>query len=192
MVYCAFLVEHRDTNGASLMTDQPPEKFRAWVTQDWQVNAPRRDSGLVLAWFRLAQWSRPRWGLLGTIIGELYHLFCVVFLAIELRPETEVGPNMWFPHPYNIVIHSNVRIGSSCMIRHGVTIGNTAGMDGGDTAVPVIGDHVEMGPGCVVVGGIHIGDGARIAANAFVGSDVPAGAMAIGNPARILRAETSE
>jgi serine O-acetyltransferase len=41
-----------------------------------------------------------------------------------------------------------------------------------------------------VLGGFSVGDGARIGSNAVVVKDVPAGATAVGNPARILHKET--
>ncbi len=57
-----------------------------------------------------------------------------------------------------------------------------------DGGVPTIGDDVFIGAGAVVLGAIHIGQGARIAANSLVLTDVPAGAMAIGVPAKIYPA----
>ncbi|WP_225883490.1 hypothetical protein [Sphingomonas aliaeris] len=44
-----------------------------------------------------------------------------------------------------------------------------------------------MGAGAKLLGPIHIGAHARIGANAVVLCDVPEGATAVGNPARIVR-----
>jgi serine O-acetyltransferase len=52
--------------------------------------------------------------------------------------------------------------------------------------VPRLGGHVDVGAGAKLIGPITIGDHARIGANAVVTRDVPAGATAVGIPARIL------
>lgn len=50
----------------------------------------------------------------------------------------------------------------------------------------VIEDNVMIGAGAVVLNNVHIGKGAKIGANAVVVGDVPAGATAVGIPARII------
>jgi serine O-acetyltransferase len=47
---------------------------------------------------------------------------------------------------------------------------------------------VFIGTGAAVLGAVTVGDGARIGANAVVLQDVPAGATAVGVPARVLSA----
>lgn len=54
----------------------------------------------------------------------------------------------------------------------------------GDT---VIGNDVWIGQNCTIMPGVRIGDGAIIGANATVASDIPAYAVAVGNPARVIR-----
>lgn len=51
----------------------------------------------------------------------------------------------------------------------------------------VIGDHVLVGFGAVVLKGVTIGDGAVIASGAVVTRDIPAGCLAAGVPARVIR-----
>lgn len=51
----------------------------------------------------------------------------------------------------------------------------------------VIGNDVWLGSSCTILSGVSIGDGAVIAANATVTKDVPAYAIAAGNPARVVR-----
>ncbi len=48
---------------------------------------------------------------------------------------------------------------------------------------------VVLMAGTKILGPVTIGDGARIGANAVVLDDVPAGALAVGNPARVIRQE---
>jgi serine O-acetyltransferase len=62
----------------------------------------------------------------------------------------------------------------------------TLGRAGLDHVYPVIGNGVEIGAGASILGAIHIGDGARIGANSVVLKDVPAGAVAVGAPARVI------
>jgi len=54
---------------------------------------------------------------------------------------------------------------------------------------PIIGKDVYIGTGtgAVILGEVTIGDGARIAANSLVITDVPPGATAIGVPARVMK-----
>lgn len=76
-----------------------------------------------------------------------------------------------FPHGLNgIIISPYAIIGKNAYIFQQVTIGD----DGIDCHnVPVIGDNVTLYAGAKVVGKIHIGDGAKIGANAVVNFDVP-------------------
>lgn len=50
----------------------------------------------------------------------------------------------------------------------------------------VIGNHVFIGAGSIILPGVHIGDGAVIAAGSVVTHDVPAGVLVGGNPAKTL------
>lgn len=81
-----------------------------------------------------------------------------------------------------VVIHKNAIIGDDCTIGQNVTIGRNPG----DARVPRLGDRVYVGAGAVIVGEIEIGNDARIGANSVVLVSVPAGALAVGVPARII------
>lgn len=60
--------------------------------------------------------------------------------------------------------------------------------DGKEFAAPVrIGKNVWIGGGAVILPGITVGDGAVIGAGAVVTKDVAAYAVAVGNPARVIR-----
>jgi len=51
---------------------------------------------------------------------------------------------------------------------------------------PVVGDDVYIGTGATLVGKIKVGNGAKIAANTLVMSNIPAGATVMGVPGRII------
>jgi len=102
--------------------------------------------------------------------------------GISIPKSVEVGPGLRVYHFGNIFVHSDTKIGARCTLRQGVTIGNRR--EGGPA--PVIEDDVEFGAYSQVLGGIRIGRGAKIGAMSVVLTDVPAGATAVGVPARIL------
>ncbi|WP_063816484.1 serine O-acetyltransferase [Pedosphaera parvula] len=80
------------------------------------------------------------------------------------------------PHPYGIVIHSQAILGEGVVILHQVTIGAR----NVDDLAPVIEDHVFIGAGAKVLGGIKIGRHSIIGANAVVTRDIPPGSTVIG------------
>jgi maltose O-acetyltransferase len=57
-----------------------------------------------------------------------------------------------------------------------------------EAAAPIaIGDNVWLGGGAIVLPGVTIGEDSVIGAGAVVTNDIPAGVVAIGSPARIVR-----
>ena len=61
--------------------------------------------------------------------------------------------------------------------------------DKGAKRHPTLGRGVIVGANSQVLGGFTVGDGARIGSGAVVVKPVPAGATAVGNPARIIQAD---
>jgi len=65
--------------------------------------------------------------------------------------------------------------------------------DAGIEPMPVrVGKGVWVGYGAMLCPGIRVGDGAVIGMGAVVTEDIPSGAVAGGNPARVLRARDPE
>ncbi|WP_214473862.1 CatB-related O-acetyltransferase [Mesorhizobium sp. dw_380] len=50
-----------------------------------------------------------------------------------------------------------------------------------------VGNDVWLGARCVILSGVTIGDGAAIGAGSIVTKDIPPYAVAVGNPARVIR-----
>lgn len=132
----------------------------------------------AMFWFRFGAWcTQKRIPLMkGLIYRHLYRNF-----GLEIDPGAEVGGGLYIAHTVGCVIHAS-RIGQNCSIISAVTIGMRNKWE-----FPEIDDNVFIGAGARVLGGIHIGEGAVIGANAVVIDHVPAGATAVGIPAKILK-----
>ncbi len=105
---------------------------------------------------------------------------------INLHPDAEIGPGMLIPHVGPIQIVPWAKIGADCAIHHVCTIG--AGSRPGS---PTIGDHVMIGCHTCILGPVSVGDGAKIGAGAVVVNDIPAGATAVGVPAKVVSSKQS-
>jgi len=114
---------------------------------------------------------------------RLLHKLVEITTGIKIPASCEIGAGLYVGHFGTIILHSDVKLGRGCSLSQDTTIGTRAL---GSTGVPVIGDGVYLGAGCRVLGPIRVGDGAAIGANAVVLHDVPAGATAVGVPARVV------
>lgn len=121
----------------------------------------------------------PLWAL-HVVLSKLAEMLCGVTIGVSAK----IGRRLVIEHSGAIVVHGNAVLGDDCIIRQGVTIGNRY-MDKPFDA-PVIGHRVNIGAGAKILGAVRIGDDAEIGANAVVLKDVPAGAVAVGVPARII------
>jgi putative colanic acid biosynthesis acetyltransferase WcaB len=167
--------------------------LRAWVFQDWAVNHGSPVHQMLLAWFRLAQFARGRWGIMGrVVVAAPYTVITALLLSMELPVTATVGPRLRLYHKHAIVIHANAVIGSDCHLRQGVTIGNKTDRKGNDLGTATIGNGVDFGAHCVVIGPIHVGDYARIGALAVVTKPVPDYGIVVGNPGRVIRVDNQD
>ncbi len=153
------------------------------LLQDWAVNSSGK-SKVIMVLVRVAQEARRRGGPFGKIAIGVYKVLTTWILGVEIPPETQIGRRCQLLHPVAIVINGGARIGTGVTIRNSVTIGNVVDKHGIASASPVIGDDVELGAGCLVLGPITIGAGARVGAGSVVVKDVEPGATVVGNPAR--------
>lgn len=102
-----------------------------------------------------------------------------VLTGISIPPGV-FGPGLSIAHVGSIVVNDRARIGSWCRIHSATNIGVH------DGAAPTIGSHVYIAPGAVLFGGITVGDGACVGANAVVHGDVPSRVTVAGVPARVV------
>jgi serine O-acetyltransferase len=124
-------------------------------------------------------------GLIRSVQLKFYWLIFRIIetlTGISLPPATRIGPGLRIHHFGNIIVNPDAIIGCNCTLRQGVTIGNL--IEHGPS--PVIEDDVEFGAYAQALGGIRIASRAKIGAMSVVLCDVPAGATAVGIPARII------
>ncbi len=111
--------------------------------------------------------------------------------GIEIHPGAKLGERVFFDHAMGTVVGETAEIGDGCTIYQGVTLGGTS-LYKGAKRHPTLGRDVVVSAGAKVLGGFLVGDGAKIGSNAVVIKPVPAGATAVGIPARIIPSKTGE
>jgi serine O-acetyltransferase len=124
-----------------------------------------------------------REGLLGIvymILNKLAEIFC----GISIGSTARIGRRLSIEHHGCIVIHGSSVIGDDCLIRHGVTLGNSGYND--PLGAPTVGSRVQIGAGAKLLGRITVGNDVIIGANAVVVRDVPDNSVVGGVPARPL------
>jgi serine O-acetyltransferase len=158
------------------------------IREDFQAHGrdPWRQGLWAMAVFRFGRWRyRVRPAALRKPLSLAYRLLKLavqITTGIDLPCETRVGRRLVIEHFGGIVVSGDTVIGDDVRLRQGVTLGlRRTGLPG----APVIGHRVDIGAGAKILGPVHIGDDAVIGANAVVLCDVPAGALAVGIPARI-------
>jgi serine acetyltransferase len=102
--------------------------------------------------------------------------------GITLPCTTKLGRRVRLWHHGGMIIGARA-IGSDVQIRQNTTIGVAHAWREED--LPIIEDGVDIGCGASILGPVVVGRGAKLGANAVVLEDVPEGATATGNPARI-------
>ncbi|HSI59614.1 MAG TPA: serine O-acetyltransferase, partial [Ideonella sp.] len=111
-----------------------------------------------------------------------------MFTGIEIHPGATIGRRVFIDHGMGVVIGEMTEIGDGCTIYQGVTLGGTSLVKGAKRH-PTLGANVIIGAHAAVLGGFTVGEGARVGSSAVVTKPVPAGATAVGNPARIIAAQ---
>lgn len=118
-------------------------------------------------------------------------------MTIEARGLLDVGAGTIFGHHVTLGVNERVSIGDDCLIAEMVAIRDhdhrhdrldVPIRDQGSVSAPVtIGRNVWLGGKVTVLKGVTIGDNAIVGANAVVSRDIPANAIAVGVPARVIR-----
>lgn len=139
-------------------------------------------------WHRPAHWCWThglKW--LGRFVSHIGRWLT----GIEIHPGAVIGERVFIDHGMGVVIGETAVVGDGCTIYHGVTLGGTS-LYKGAKRHPTLGRNVVVAAGAKVLGGFEVGDGAKIGSNAVVLKPVPAGATAVGIPARIIMSKPDE
>lgn len=113
----------------------------------------------------------------------------IVLFGIEISPRCEIGGGLFLPHTVGTVIGA-ARMGRNITIFQGVTLGaKDVDMTFEVSLRPCVEDDVTLGAGSKILGGITIGRGCRVGANAVVITDIEPGTKVVGIPAMPIPAK---
>jgi serine O-acetyltransferase len=98
--------------------------------------------------------------------------------STDVSPFARIGPGLYMPHPFGIVLAPNIEIGRNAVIQHLVTITPAVTENWlpgkGVVLTTQLGDDVTVFPQSLVIGPVVVGDRAIISARSLVTRDVPA------------------
>jgi serine O-acetyltransferase len=112
-----------------------------------------------------------------------------IVTGICIPRECNIAEGLYIGHFGSIILPRYGRIGRNCNIGQNVTIGIV--VKGAKRWTPTIGNRVFIGAHSVVVGNVTIGDDAMVCAGSVVVRSVPARAVVMGNPAKVISYEGS-
>jgi serine O-acetyltransferase len=177
------------------LSDQLWQTLRADVYRyrgqaDWRsfLSAYLREPGFRFTYYlRKVAFYSPRkweWGIFGYIYNRILLNHYRFRYGFEISPTTSICLGLYLGHFGGIVISPCAILGSNIKIAQGVTIG--AESRGRRTGAPTLEDRVWVGAHAIIVGKVTIGTEALIAPGAFVNFDVPAKAVVLGNPGKVV------
>ncbi len=134
--------------------------------------------------YRLSHWLWVR-GM--PFVPRMISQFARWLTGVEIHPAAKIGTGFFIDHGMGVVIGETAEIGNYVTLFQGVTLGGT-GKERGKRH-PTLGNHVVVGAGAKILGGIRIGDNVKIGANSVVLKSVPANSTVIGVPARVIKME---
>jgi acetyltransferase-like isoleucine patch superfamily enzyme len=132
--------------------------------------------------------------------GRRLYLYPGLYWETRGQALIEIGDEVVMSRGVHLVAFSGIRIGAGSMIgeysslrdaNHRVSAETDLRWAGHEGRPIEIGRQVWIGRGVTVLPGVRIGDGAVIGANAVVNQDIPAGAVAVGVPARVIRGNSA-
>ena len=139
----------------------------------------------ALVFYRLGHYFYgKKLGFLASLCQRLMHHLCSCYI----HPAAKIGTGFLIALVGGIVVGVGTIIGNNCDIRQNVTFGgNFNKMNEEGRTQPLLEDNVSIGAGACILGLITIGAQSIIGANSVVTRDVPAGKIAFGIPAKVIK-----
>lgn len=119
------------------------------------------------------------------LLPRVISQFSRFLTGIEIHPGATIGRRFFIDHGSGVVIGETAEVGDDCLIYQGVTLGGTGKEKG--KRHPTLGNHVVVGTGAKVLGNILIGDHVKIGAGSVVVRPVPDHSTVVGVPGRVVR-----
>jgi len=170
---------------------------------DWISTAIKKDPALQGNVFRKAEillypgmwalvfhrFAHPLYYAGLPFVPRLLSQIARIITGIEIHPGAKIGKRFFIDHGYGVVIGETAKIGDDVMIYHDVTLGAIGWWksNGKKKRHPTIGNRVVIGAGAKILGGVKVGDDAKIGALAVVIKDVPKRGVVAGSLGRIIR-----
>lgn len=137
------------------------------------------------------RWAHWFWTHNMKWFGRFISYIARIITGIEIHPGAVIGRRVFIDHGFGVVIGETADVGDDCTIYQGVTLGGTS-LNKGAKRHPTLARGVIIGAGAQVLGGFTVGEDAKVGSNAVVVKEVPAGATAVGNPARIIQKDVQK
>ncbi|MDH4080034.1 MAG: serine O-acetyltransferase [Nitrospira sp.] len=134
--------------------------------------------------YRISHWLRVQGiPILPRVLSQLARWLT----GVEIHPSAKIGTGFFIDHGMGVVIGETAEIGDYVTLFQGVTLGGT-GKERGKRH-PTLGNHVVVGAGAKILGGITIGDNVKIGANSVVLKNVAPNSTVIGVPGRVIKSQ---
>lgn len=124
------------------------------------------------------------------LVARVISQFARALTGIEIHPGARIGRRFFIDHGMGVVIGETAEIGDDCLIYQGVTLGGTGKEKG--KRHPTLGNHVVVGTGAKVLGGITLGNCVKIGAGSVVIQSVPDNSTVVGIPGRVVRSRATQ
>lgn len=155
------------------------------IAQDIKYNRGNLKGLLFILFFRISHFFLNG-GLVLKILGSpfriLYNFFFRWIIGIDIPDKTELGAGFMVFHGQGLIIHGDCVLGNNVLVRHNTTIGQRNDNSG----VPTIGNNVNIGAHCIILGEVSIGDNSIIGAGTFVNKNIPPNSIAYGSPLKVM------
>jgi serine O-acetyltransferase len=118
--------------------------------------------------------------------AALLQNWCAKSYNVDIHPAASIGKGLFVDHAMGLVIGETAVVDDDVSIWHGVTLGSTFS-EAGDRH-PKIRRGATLAAHAIILGNIEVGEGAVVAAGSVVRTSIPAGMLAAGVPAKVIKA----